>query len=106
MTEQSIMFSGAGVRALLAGWKTQTRLLANKHRKARLHRIGDPDSMRLTPALWRETAIGDRFGLREPLGLDKVRQQLFYRADAAPVMALPPADQPIAKTPLSSLHMP
>ena len=100
------MFGGTSVRALLAGWKAQTRLLANKHRKARLQRIGDPDAVRLTPSMWRETAVGDRLWVRESLGWDKAAGRLLYRADGAPVTNAPPTGQPIGKTPRSSLYIP
>jgi hypothetical protein len=106
MTEQPIMFGATSVRALLAGRKTQTRLLADKHRKARLQRIGEPDAVRLTPSMWRDTNIGDRFWVRESLGWDKGAERLFYRADGATVSGVPPSGHMIGATPLSSLYMP
>jgi hypothetical protein len=106
MLEHPIMFSGPSVRALLSGRKTQARLLANKHRKARLQRVGEPDAIRLTPSMWRDTNIGDRFWVRESLGWDKGAGRLFYRADGATVLGVPPLGQAIGATQLSSLYMP
>jgi hypothetical protein len=106
MIEHPIMFSGPSVRALLAGRKTQSRLLANKLRKARLQRVGEPDAVRLTPSMWCDTNVGDRFWVRESLGWDKGGERLFYRADGAAVPGGPPAGQAIAATQLSALYMP
>jgi hypothetical protein len=106
MIEHPIMFSGPSVRALLGGRKTQTRLLANKLRKARLQRAGEPDAIRLTPSSWRDTSVGDRFWVRESLGWDKGGERLFYRADGALVLGAPPSGQAIAATQLSALNMP
>jgi hypothetical protein len=106
MLEHPIMFSGPSVRALLSGRKTQARLLANKLRKARLQRVGEPDAVRLTPSMWRDTNVGDRFWVRESLGRDKGGERLFYRADGATVPGAPPPGQVIAPTQLSALCMP
>jgi hypothetical protein len=106
MIEHPIMFSGPSVRALLAGLKTQSRLLANKLRKARLQRVGEPDAVRLTPSMWRDTNVGDRFWVRESLGWDKGVERLFYRADGATVPGASPAGQAIGATQLSALYMP
>jgi hypothetical protein len=106
MIEHPIMFGGPSVRALLSGRKTQTRLLANKHRKARLQRAEAPDAIRLTPSVWRDTNIGDRFWVRESLGWDKSTGRLFYRADGATVLGAPPPGQAIGASQLSSLYMP
>jgi hypothetical protein len=50
--------------------------------------------MRLTPSIWRETAVGDRFWVRESLGWGKVAGRLFYRADGVPVTNWAPVTMP------------
>lgn len=68
MKERPILFSGAMVRALLAGTKTQTRRIV-KH--------GTPDDWNACPY----GSIGGRLWVRETWARDSEDGALFYRAD-------------------------
>lgn len=67
MTEHPILFSGAMVRALLAGTKTQTRRVVKKNAAGRAARGGrnwhldDPDAVKACPY----GTLGDRLWVRE-----------------------------------------
>lgn len=87
MMDRPIIFSGAMIRALIAGTKTMTRRLAWQKPWVAIQ-VGDgPLEPIMVPSPWRHVKPGDRLWVREtwaenPYLLSAGQPGLFYRADS------------------------